>query len=93
MEGYGIYTQLIIIFVILGIFAVIHTITLILLVKMLRNTGGKSDSVSHGEMNVTDYGSSKDKSGNSESGIVICRKCGNPYMAKYVICPKCGNKN
>ncbi len=74
------YGQLIAIFVILGIFAFLHIVTLILIIYMLKSGFHKSSNP------VND-----DKPNDVEGvGVVFCKKCKTGFDSKYTICPKCG---
>lgn len=87
------YTQIIIIFVILGIFAVLHAVTIAMILKLRKegteqsNKCGKIDNA----VRSSNKGyNKKPYSDNSGAGIVFCKNCSAPFSAKYGVCPKCG---
>lgn len=84
------YTQLIIIFVVLGIFAVLHIITLAMLLKF-RQGGIGSEKPSEPTKSAVPKPIKKTPySINQEPAIVFCKKCSAPFSSKYGVCPKCG---
>lgn len=84
------YTQLIIIFIVLGIFAVLHGITLAMLLK-LRQGGVGSEKHSEPTKSAAPKPIKKmPYSMNQEPAIVFCKKCSAPFSSKYGVCPKCG---
>lgn len=87
-----IYIQLIIVFIILGFFAVLHIITLLLIEKIIKNRESffKSDPLDNRKQ--LNRQNKEEPAKKHEQSVVICKKCSTPYMAKYGICPKCGAK-
>lgn len=81
------YVQLIIIFIVLAIFAVLHIVTLGMLIKMKKNkpnTNNYSVPKSNTEQKVNIITPSQVNS------TVTCRKCQNKFDVNYSVCPKCG---
>lgn len=95
------YLQLIIIFVVLAIFAVLHTITLVILTKnrdsskhRVEKRPQRTNPAPHSPMreqsavNFSDV--KKANSPDKNVSAVVCRKCLCKYDSRYNVCPKCG---
>ena len=95
------YVQLIIIFVVLAIFAVLHAITLVMLVKKSTSKNhsaernpAQTNSVPRSPMREESVSNFSDiKKANTPDrnvSVVVCRKCLSKYDSRYNVCPKCG---
>lgn len=95
------YVQLIIIFVVLAVFAVLHAVTLIMLMKnrgsnnhraerrpQQINSATRSPVREQTAANFSDV--KKANSPDKNVSVVVCRKCLCKYDSRYNVCPKCG---
>lgn len=80
------YTEFKIIYVGLGILAVLLLAVIVLLIILLKklNTSGQTYS------KTTDRPSQSYAPRTAVSGIVFCPGCGTQFDAKHTVCPKCG---
>lgn len=95
------YVQLIIIFVVLAIFAVLHVITLVMLVKKSTLNNHSAERNPHQkisapcspirEESVSNFSDvKKANTPDRNVSVVVCRKCLSKYDSRYNVCPKCG---
>ena len=77
------YSQLIAVFIILGVFAVLHIVSFILIINILKSR--KNSRIHGGSENKTEL---NDIEG---VGVVFCKKCKIGFDSKYNVCPKCGS--
>ena len=80
------YEQLIIIYIFLGIFALLHIIAfaMILRVKQSSNSSNKKN------IDKKTYNKQVQQIKSTAPRIVLCRNCLSKYDAQNEICPKCG---
>lgn len=74
------YEQLIIIFILLGIFTVLHTIAFVMIFKIKRSDDSSPKAYSKQDRQIKSHA----------SGVVLCRNCLAKYGAQNEVCPKCG---
>lgn len=75
------YSQIIVIFIILGVFTVLHAVTLALVFSLFKKIKKRNSS-----------GTLNSFSDNEKIGIVFCKECKAGYDAKLGVCPNCGSR-
>lgn len=82
------YTEFIIIYIGLGILALLSIANIILLIMLLKNNvGGKIVTYKNNIGNSNKYVSM-----NGQTGVVFCKNCATRFDASTRICPKCGTQ-
>lgn len=97
------YTEFIVIFILLGVIAALLVVAVVLLIVLLRRNGrnGAPPMPSFGSRNQFSAGANSFQTGASGnpgsgsargtgSGAVFCGKCGMRYDSIHRICPNCG---
>ena len=96
------YTEFIIIYVMLGVALVLLLAAVILLITLLKKVGSRpaAPSVSYGapaaqpgyaaQPNAGGYMPQSNVGGYAAPSMVYCKRCGSQYSAAQRVCPKCG---
>lgn len=75
------YTELVVIYILLAVFAILHILTIFLLFNLLKNKNkAKADTDTKASYIDVDG-----------IGVAFCKKCNVGFDAKYNECPKCGS--
>lgn len=80
------YTEFIIIYIGVGISVLLSIVSVVLLLKLLKRTGGSRYGNAGGFADKPQsYGTQSVK-----TGVVFCKYCGTRFDAATRVCPKCG---
>ncbi len=80
------YTEFIIIYVLLALLAVLLIGVLVLQILLLKKGSGSNPAAYRGAVNVNNGASAQPQ----EGGIAFCRRCATRFDAASRVCPKCG---
>lgn len=87
------YTEFIVIFVLLGLVIVISVFNMILLIMLKRESGYKANNVTSTPLQFQNTYMNQNMmqgTSNSMGSVVFCRNCAKQYDATLSRCPNCG---